>query len=171
MVNHTDTDVAQRKDVVVRKRHTLSTLALLNYLSLCVSGSLWLILSSCSIPVLESPECQAAKQSVREFYSFHFGNDMNFTPENLAARKRFLTQEFIRRLRGAPIGFDPFTFSDNLPRAFKVGGCTADAAGHMANVELIVFWRSNAASEQRIINVRAVKHDDDWLIDGVDNAG
>ena len=144
-------------------------------LPLCVSGSVRLILlfalTSCSIPVLQSPECQAAKLAVREFYSFHFGNDMSFSPESLRKREPFLTREFTDRLGGRSVSADPFTLTSDLPRAFRVGGCSAGPSGEQATVEVILFWKTDTESEQRIIEVRAVKRETDWLIDAVKNAG
>src|SRR6185369_10674358 len=40
-------------------------------------------LTACSVPNLEQPECTDSRLTVKEFYSYHFGNDMKFSQENL----------------------------------------------------------------------------------------
>ncbi|MDM7923748.1 MAG: hypothetical protein QUS14_15730, partial [Pyrinomonadaceae bacterium] len=82
--------------------------------------------SSCSIPNLSSPECVEAQPVLREFYSFHFGNDMAFSPENLKLRERFLTPRLRDELATRQGTADPFTVnSDDVPRAFRLAECTA----------------------------------------------
>ena len=122
---------------------------------------------ACSVPNLEKPECTEARQAVKEFYSSHFGNDMHFTPENLAAREKFLTPEFAASLKGKQAGGDVFTTgNDDLPKAFRVGGCEVDTQGG-TSVEVLLFWKTDVRSEQRAIHVHAVKRGDNWLVDNI----
>lgn len=121
----------------------------------------------CSIPNLESPACIDARTPVREFYSFHFGNDMNFSDESLQLRKRFLTADFARRLSDYNIGGDPFTKRDaDFPKAFRVGECRETAPDN-TEFQVLLFWKDDVRSEQREIKVSAVKQDDRWLIDDI----
>ena len=128
--------------------------------------------AACSIPNLEKPECTAARQTVKDFYSYHFGSDMRFTPENFEPRKRFLTAELINNLSplaagGGAGGRDPFTLTDDLPRAFRVGGCTVLEADKRADFGVLLFWRTDTRTEERQIKVEAIKQNDRWLIDKV----
>lgn len=141
--------------------------------NLCVSASLRLILalilaaSACSIPNLEPPECTESRNAVREFYSFHFGNDMHFSNENLGLRKRFLTPQFFDRLNGTAQTVDPFTNTADLPKAFRVGECRVVEPGKHTDFDVLLFWKDNTRSEQRSVHAEAVKADDKWLIDNV----
>jgi hypothetical protein len=127
-------------------------------------------LLACSIPNLEAPECTAARASVREFYSNHFGGDMKFTPENLRAKEKYLTPDLTRALQRFVTDSDPFTLTrgDDLPKAFRVGGCKATAADKTES-QILLFWKDDNRSEQREINVEAVKQNDHWLINNISN--
>jgi hypothetical protein len=126
-------------------------------------------LLSCSIPNLEEPECTASRGAIKEFYSYHFGNEMSFSPENLRTREKFLTPELAASLRGRPAGPDVFTTgSTDYPKAFRVGGCqVADPA--KTHVEVLLFWKTDTRTEQKTIRVEAVKRNDKWLIDKIAN--
>jgi hypothetical protein len=122
---------------------------------------------ACSIPNLEKPECTEARLAVKEFYSYHFGNDMAFTPENVAAREKFLTPEFAASLNGKQVDGDPFTTgTHDIPKAFRVGGCEVTPQGG-TRLEILLFWKDNVRSEQRKIFVDAVKRGDNWLVDKI----
>lgn len=144
--------------------------------SLSVSTSLRLILlavfaaSACSIPNLATPECDAAKPAVREFYSFHFGNDMTYTKENLAARERFITPRLKDEIAARQItAGDPFTVNtDDLPRAFRVGECKTISADRVG-FDVLVFWKDDNRSDQKTVRIEAQKVGDNWLIDKVTN--
>ena len=126
------------------------------------------LITGCQIPVLEGAECRDAKNYVREFYSFHIGNDMHPSPEGLELRKRFLTPQLAATLAGAMDGqTDYFTQTVNdYPRAFQVAGCTSTDA-NSAIVEVLVFWKDDVRTEQRSLKVEAVKSEDRWLINKV----
>ena len=126
-------------------------------------------LLACSIPNLEEPECTAARGEVKEFYSYHFGNEMRFSAENLAPREKFLTPEFAGGLRGQEIDGDPFTTGNtDYPKAFRIGACkVVDPA--KTDVEILLFWRDDVRNEQREIHAEVVKRGDAWLIDKIRN--
>lgn len=132
-------------------------------------GCLLLILATigCSIPNLESPECTESRNVAREFYSFHFGNDMKFTTENLELRKRFLTEKYFERLKGSRAADDPFTNTTDYPKAFRIGECRVIEPGKRTEFEILLFWKDDKRSEQRSIHAEAVKENDTWLIDDV----
>lgn len=128
---------------------------------------LGVLLSACSIPNLEKPECIEAREDVKEFYSYHFGNDMIFTPQNLALREKFLTPEFAASLKGKQVDGDVFTTgTSDIPKAFRVGGCEVSPQGG-TRLEILLFWKDDVRSEQRKIYVDAVKRGDKWLVDNV----
>jgi hypothetical protein len=122
---------------------------------------------ACSIPNLEDPNCTEARQEVKEFYSYHFGNDMKFSQENLKLRERFLTPEFAASLSGRTEESDVFTTGTNdIPKAFRVGSCQATPPDK-ARVEVLLFWKDDVRSEQRRIYADAVKRGDRWLVDKI----
>jgi hypothetical protein len=121
----------------------------------------------CSIPNLEPQSCIDSRTPIREFYSFHFGNDMNFSHENLEKREPFLTPEFVSRLTQLPDGADPFTTGDtDYPKAFRVGECK-EITPDKTEFQVLVFWKDDVRSEQREARVITVNRDDRWLIDSV----
>lgn len=126
-----------------------------------------LAFAACEIPSLEAPECTESRNIVREFYSFHLGNDMNFNAENLKLREKFLTKEFAASLAGRTSTDDVFTTnSADLPKAFRVGSCRVVSPGRTL-FSVLLFWRDDTRSEQREIKVEAVRQNDEWLIDKV----
>jgi hypothetical protein len=127
-------------------------------------------LSSCRVPNLEAPECTDSRAAVREFYSNHFGNDMKFTPENLQARAKYLTPDLTRLLQKFVTDSDPFTLTpgDDLPKAFRVGGCKA-IAPEKTELQVLLFWKDDARSEQREIKIEAARQNDKWLINNIYN--
>ncbi|HJS50974.1 MAG TPA: hypothetical protein VJ781_03660 [Pyrinomonadaceae bacterium] len=132
--------------------------------ALCIAG--------CSIPNLEDPACTEARTAVREFYSFHFGNDLAFAGDDLEKRKDFLTPAFFEslryRARDVPSGVDPFTRTDDLPKAFRVGECR-EISSDKAEFQVVLFWRDDVRSDQREIKVVAVKQNEKWLLDEIKN--
>ncbi len=125
--------------------------------------------TSCSIPNLEPPECTESRGVVKEFYSFHFGNDMKFSQENLKLREKFLTAEFTRSLQNIQNENDVFTInSKDYPKAFRTGACEVIST-EKTIFTVVLFWRSDARSEQKEIKVETVKQNDKWLISKVIN--
>ncbi len=141
-----------------------------SFASLCVSVSLWLFLlfaAGCSIPNLEPPACTDSRTSVREFYSFHFGNDMRFSPENLKLRERFLTPDLSKKMKSMQEDFDPFTTgTSDFPKAFRVGECR-EISAEQTEFQVLLFWRDDTRSEQRVIKVTAAKQNEKWLVDTI----
>lgn len=128
----------------------------------------WLV--SCSVPNLEAPECTQARAAIREFYSNHFGGDMKFTPENLRSREKYLSPDLARLLQKFVTDSDPFTLTqgDDLPKAFRVGGCKTVAADKTES-QVLLFWKEDYRTEQREINVEAMKGNGNWLISNISN--
>lgn len=131
--------------------------------------ALLVLLSGCGVPNLEPPECSAARTAVREFYSFHFGNEMLFSPEGLKQRERFLSPALIEQIGKAPEGTDPFTTGDaDLPKAFRAGECRV-LTPDRTQFDLLIFWKDDVRTEQRTLKVEAVKTENGWLVDKIES--
>jgi len=139
-----------------------------NWRSLIWIPALLFVLSGCGVPNLEPPECSAARTAVREFYSFHFGNEMKFSLEGLDRRKHFLSPSLIEQVGNSPEGTDPFTTGDaDLPKAFRAGECRVVAQGR-TQFDLLIFWKDDVRTEQRTLKVEAVKTENGWLVDKIE---
>ncbi len=124
-------------------------------------------LLGCSTPNLESQKCSDARPSVREFYSFHFGNDMAFSNETLERRERFLSKPLYASLVDKPESVDPFTTGTvDVPRAFRVGDCKEIGQARL-NFQILLFWRDETAAAQKLINVELTEDNDRWLVDKI----
>jgi Protein of unknown function (DUF3828) len=127
------------------------------------------LLLSCSVPNLEEQDCREARDVVREFYSFHFGNDMHPSADNVRLREKYLTSRLKDNLLNAPAtDVDYFTATSDLPKAFRVGGCTVNAPGQSVNFDVLLFWKDDKRTEQKHISVAVRKENEKWLIDRVD---
>ena len=127
------------------------------------------LVSSCSIPNLEKPQCTAARDAVKRFYSFHFGSDMSSSPENLKAREVFLTSELVTALSASTeTKKDYFTATDNYPKAFRVGACSS-GSDDKTTLQVLLLWRDDTKNEQKEVHVEAVKVGEEWLINKVSN--
>ncbi|CAN5866117.1 hypothetical protein BH20ACI4_BH20ACI4_16540 [soil metagenome] len=123
----------------------------------------------CSLPSLENPECNEARETVKEFYSKHFGNGLKPSLANLKKSEVFLTARLFQELKNQnEPAKDYFTQTDDYPKAFRVGGC--DAVEQNKTVfEILLFWKDDTRNEQREIKVESVKENGKWLIDKVEN--
>src|ERR1043166_1296736 len=147
--------------------HNLLLAFCIVHCALCIAG--------CSVPNLEDPQCSEARDSVKRFYSFHFGNDMSPSPENLKARQRFLTDDLYHALRESTFGkTDYFTKSDDYPRTFKIGKCTHTPDASNLTMQVQLYWRDDQSTVQKevevdVLNRGNVVSDDMWLINKVTN--
>jgi hypothetical protein len=133
------------------------------HFAFCISG--------CSVPNLESTECAEARNTVREFYSYHFGNEMKPSAENLKQRQKFLTEGLNQQLRQQPEreAKDYFTATDDYPKAFRVGECKAAEGENKTVFGVLLFWKDERRDEQKEIRVEVVKENNNWLINKVGN--
>jgi hypothetical protein len=121
----------------------------------------------CSMPNLESPECTDSRLAVKQFYSFHFANEMKFSANNLKQREKFLTPEFAKLLQNSTGENDVFTTnSSDLPKAFRIGECKV-IEPTKTNLEIVLFWKDDNRTEQKNIHVEAVKQADKWLLNKI----
>ena len=125
---------------------------------------------NCSIPNLETPECSEARNTVKEFYSYHFGNDMKFTKVNLKPREKFLSNELKQKLVSqSDSATDYFTATDDYPKAFRVGSCETVEPNKKVNIQIVLFWKSDTRSEQREVRVEVIRENENWLINKVES--
>lgn len=119
---------------------------------------------ACSVPNLEKPECIESRNTVREFYSVHFGNDMKPSEDYLKRRGKFLTTD-LKNLTAQSLSDkrDYFTATDDYPKAFRVGSCQVIAPDKTL-FGVLLFWKDDIRNEQREIKVEVVKENDRWLI-------
>lgn len=123
--------------------------------------------SACSLPSLETPACTESRNMLREFYSYHFGNDMKFSEDSLKIREKYLSPEFRAKIASTAAGTDPFTSgSDDLPKAFRIGECTEISPEKTVSTVLL-FWKDDTRTEQREIKVEAIDVNDSWLVNNV----
>jgi len=128
---------------------------------------LLLFVSSCSIPNLEEAECTEARNDVKQFYSYHFGNDMKPSPKNLILREKFLSPGLVKTLSSSgETNVDYFTATSDYPKAFRLGTCKVVSPGK-TEFQLLLFWRDDTRNEQRELAVESVKENGKWLIDKV----
>ena len=113
----------------------------------------------------EPQQCTPARDAVKRFYSFYLDADMN-SVESAMARSSYLTNELSSQLAGPRGKIDYFTASETLPKAFKVGGCTSDAADS-AKLDVVLFWSDDAGNAQKEIKVEILNRFDKWLINKV----
>lgn len=129
-----------------------------------------LFLTACGsiyVPNLEEAQCTESRDVVKQFYSFHFANEMKFSQENLKLREKFLTPEFFKSLQTLQPENDVFTTNSNdIPRAFRLGGCKVIEPAK-TNVEVLLLWRDEKESRQKVITVEAIKQNDKWLVNNI----
>ncbi|MEP7148687.1 MAG: hypothetical protein ABI857_07365 [Acidobacteriota bacterium] len=129
-------------------------------------------LLACSLPNLEEADCTQARDIVREFYSFHFANDMHPTQENIRLREKYLTHDYATKLMHGeasvtPATKDLFTDSEDFPKAFRVGECKVVEAGQNVQFKVLMFWKDDEKSQQKPVVAFVRKENDKWLIDSV----
>ena len=127
-----------------------------------------LIVTSCSLPNLESAQCAAARNTVKRFYSLHFANELTPAEEYLTEREKFLSDRLAEYLSSSEIAEDYFTQTEDFPKAFRVGGCVAESNDN-ATLQVVLLWRDDIRNDQTEVIVHTVRTDDRWLIDKVGN--
>ncbi|MBP7377714.1 MAG: hypothetical protein KA956_14685, partial [Pyrinomonadaceae bacterium] len=104
-----------------------------------------------SIPSLETAQCSEARDHIKRFYSFHFGNDMTPSTENLKAREQYLTARLFNSVSAVTKDSqDYFTAASDFPKAFRVGECKAQSP-EKTEFQVLMLWRDDKRSEQKEI--------------------
>lgn len=94
---------------------------------------------------------------------------MKFTSQALEAKKKFFTPEFAEMLGKYVTESDPFTLSEDRPRAFRVSGCKVVEAGKETQTTALVFWKTETRTEQLAIQFEIQNRNGKWLIDNIYN--
>ena len=111
---------------------------------------------------------------VKEFFTFHFSNDMGFTQEAVKQRNAWLTPEMIEACRAyfaipqnpdepPYINGDPFTGTQEYPETFTVG--PARSKKTTARVEISFHWKGAPTRKAAVL---LNKVDGKWLIDDIE---
>lgn len=147
------------------KFKTITTEVLIPMLALTVVTAA--LLGGCSQPILEPEECIAARDKLKRIYSFHFGNDLQPSSENLQRRADFVSAELYQKLKTqSDEKTDYFTQTADYPKAFRVGKCESPGSGRV-RFEVLLFWKTPDRSEQREIEVEMIKEKSVWVVDRV----
>lgn len=94
---------------------------------------------------------------------------MRPSPANLKMREKYLTSDFAKTLAASnEQSKDYFTNTDDYPKAFRVGTCDA-VTDDKANLQVLLFWKDDTRSEQKEVNVEAVKQSNGWLVNKVES--
>lgn len=121
----------------------------------------------CGVPNLESPECTEARVAVKQFYSFHFGNDMRPSAENFKLRERFFSKRFYSMLAVATESdVDPFTMTREFPRTFKIGECK-EMSPASVDFQIQLYWRDDEQTVQQEVMAKVIRENGPWLVDNV----
>jgi hypothetical protein len=123
--------------------------------------------AACSIPVLESSECLAARDVVKQYYSLAVGGDLASHPDELAKINALRAPTFTAGPIVMPSDRDPFTFSLIAPISSRIGDCSLSPDGR-AHVEATVIWRHEAGTVERMDLVSLLRSNDAWLIERID---
>ncbi|MGQ0542721.1 MAG: hypothetical protein ACT4O9_12840 [Blastocatellia bacterium] len=92
---------------------------------------------------------------------------MKFSIDNLAQRKKFLSDNLFASLNSESEGVDPFTTgTSDIPKAFRVGECKS-ISNDKTEFQVLLFWRDDTRSEQKKIKVEAVRQAGKWVIDSI----
>lgn len=136
----------------------------------CLLSSVFCLLTNCSIPNLESSECQEARDPLKRFYSYHFGGEMQPSEKYYQDRKEYLSPGFGTFVSKQIMNKrDFFTLEEDYPKAFRVGVCET-VEPDKVRFGVLLFWKDETRSEQKKVNVEMIKENEKWLIDKVSKA-
>jgi predicted HTH transcriptional regulator len=94
---------------------------------------------------------------------------MKPSAENLKRREKFLSKELLQTFAASnETAKDYFTATEDYPKAFRAGECRTIAADRTV-FGILLFWKDDGRSDQRRIEVEAVKENGNWLIDKVES--
>ena len=124
------------------------------------------LLSGCSIPNLEKPECTESRDRVKQFYSLYIGTDAQDRQQNWERFQKFFAPGFSPAPSSG--GLDPFTLATDWPATFKVGECRV-IASDKTDLQVQLYWRTDPVVVQKEVHVEAVKTNDAWMINKISN--
>jgi hypothetical protein len=87
--------------------------------------------------------------------------------ENIRAREPFLTRELVNTLSASNgTKRDYFTATEDYPKAFRAGECKV-ISDDKATLQILLLWKDDTKSDQKEVQVEAVRDGDKWLINKV----
>ncbi|HMT09486.1 MAG TPA: hypothetical protein PKA82_15905 [Pyrinomonadaceae bacterium] len=133
----------------------------------CIFTFTFLIVACGSIPNLESPECTAARNEARRFYSYHFDAMTRSGGDRAVERLEYLTPRYAAELKAkGPQDIDVFTMSKEFPKTFKIGECKM-ASPTNVDIQIQTYWRSDEKTSQNEVVANYVLENGKWLLEGV----
>src|ERR1035437_2069868 len=127
---------------------------------------LLILVSSCSIPNLEKPECTESRDSVKQFYSLYIGTDEQDRQQNWERFQKFFAPGFSPSPNSG--GPDPFTLATDWPTTFKVGERRV-RANDKTDLQVQLYWRTDPVVVQKEVHVEVVKINGAWMINKIGN--
>jgi hypothetical protein len=121
---------------------------------------------ACSIPNPESQQCSEARDSAKEFYSWYLGTDAEQRTKQPDVFRKFISPNSSLNTSAGEI--DPFFNSETAPTTFKIGKCEMVDSTH-TNIQIQLYWREGAKTEQKEVYAGTVKSGDRWLIEKVES--
>lgn len=123
--------------------------------------------TACSIPNLESPECSAARDVARQYYSLAIGGEPASRPEVFEKLRSLRAPNFNAIPATVPNdGRDPFYFSRLQPTAYRMGECTKLSEDRVT-LKATVIWRLEGKNSERTDQVTLTNSNGSWLIDRI----
>ena len=151
--------------LVSQKSHAGASRAIFVILSVCLAAMI-IFGSSCNVPNLESPECTQARDTLRQFYSWHIGTSADDRIKQPEIQNKFVSPGFLPDPNNS--ADDPFTFSKDMPKTFKIGKCESSDEKKVT-MQVQLYWRDDSQTVQKEVRVEEVKTSDAWLINKVTN--
>ena len=133
----------------------------------CILHSAFCI-AGCSLPNLEKPQCTAARDTVKQFYSWYIATDADVRAAHPEIFSKYISPLFSDSLDPKDWETDHFILTNNWPKSFRVGTCTSES-NDKAILQVVLLWRDDTKSEQKEVKVETVKTGDKWLINKVFN--
>jgi len=148
----------------VVRRHSPRWAVILSIAAVSVFGY-----SACGVPNLEPEECVRSRESVKRFYSLHFGTDLRAAADLRDERSTYLTDDLLNRLPSLQDqAVDYFTKTSESPKSFRVGRCLV-ISGSETELQVVLLWRDDTRSDQAEVKVKSVLTGEKWSIDDVNN--
>jgi hypothetical protein len=90
-------------------------------LHFCLFTFAFCLLAACSVPKLESPDCSAARDAARQYYSLAIGGETGTRPDVVEKLKAMRSPAFSVDGTTAEEGRDEYYFSRLHPTSYRVG--------------------------------------------------
>lgn len=123
---------------------------------------------ACSIPNLEKPQCTAARDTVKQFYSWYIGTEANVKADHPEIYNKYVSPLFSNSFEPKDWETDHFLLTNDWPKTFRAGSCSVESEDK-AVFQVVLLWRDDNSSYQKEVKVEAIKTGNTWLISKVFN--